>query len=121
MININNYSNNELHVQKFNHQLDQLACRVNQKDLRSDVAEWLEDIIEVENSSCMVLTVVQQGNQQQILPQEYKNMRSARYGSARLLAEVISEFGARCISTEIRNDRLYVTLNNKVKITMTLD
>ena len=40
---------------------------------------------------------------------------------SRVLAEIIADCGARCITTDIRNDRFYVTTENNVKITMVLE
>ena len=108
---------------KYNKMIQRLATQVNQKDLRMDVADWIETVSSEESTSCFILTVVQRpgAREQQVLPQEYKSLKAACMNSSRVLAEIISDCGARCITTDIRNDRFYVTTENNVRITMVLE
>ncbi len=113
-----------LNSSKYNKMIQKLASQVSQKDLRTDVADWIETVSGVDtSSSCFVLTVVQHPGscERQVLPQEYKSLKSARMNCSRVLAEIIADCGARCITTDIRNDRFYVTTENNVKITMVLE
>ena len=99
------------------------APRVNQKELRQDLAEWFETIT-CKPSTCFVTTVIQLPGTagRQILPQEYKSIAQACMEGAYLLAEVIAEHGARNVtSTDFRNDRFFVTTDNGVKITMVIE
>ena len=109
---------------KINNMIQKLAFQVNQKDLRLDVEDWFETISNEEtSSSCFVLTVVQRpgAREQQIFPQEYKSVKSAKQNCSRVLAEIIDDCGAQCATTDIRNNRFYVTTENNVKITMVLE
>ena len=109
---------------KTNKMIQQLSCQISQKDLRLDLTDWLESSSNVtSNSSCFVITVVQRpgARDQQVFPQEYKNMKAACMDGSRLLADIIADCGAQCVTdTDIRNDRFYVTTENNVKITMVL-
>lgn len=120
-----NYNGMRSHINtnKCNNMIQKLASQVNQKDLRMDVTDWIETVSSVETTSCFILTVVQrQGAQeQQVFPQEYKSLKAACMNSSRVLAEIIADCGARCITTDIRNDRFYVTTENNVKITMVME
>lgn len=110
------------HYFKFNSRIQKYASQVNSKEIRLDVTEWIESSDREDSSAYLILTVVQRpAHEPQTLPQEYKSLAAACVECTRLLAEVISECGGRYISTEIRNDRLYVTTDNNVKITMVLD
>lgn len=109
---------------KYNKMIQKLDSQVSQKDLRTDVADWIETVSGVDtSSSCFVLTVVQRpgAREQQIFPQEYKSLNSARINCSRVLEEIIADCGARCITTDIRNDRFYVTTENNIKITMVVE
>ena len=120
----NSFNMNHLNSSKYNKMIQKLASQVSQKDLRTDVADWIETVCGVDtSSSCFVLTVVQHPGscERQVLPQEYKSLKSARMNCSRVLAEIIADCGARCITTDIRNDRFYVTTENNVKITMVLE
>lgn len=113
-----------INVNKCNAMIERLASQFNQKDLRLDITEWFETFsMEEITSSNFILTVVQRpgAREQQMLPQEFKSLKSACMDSTKLLSEVIAECGARSFSTEIRNDRFFVTTDNNVKITMVLD
>lgn len=111
------------HFTKYNTVIQKYASQVNKKEISIDVTEWIESSDRDDSSSCFIFTVVQRPGslEPQTLPQEYKSLASACVECTRLLAEVISECGGRYISTEIRNDRLYVTTDNNVKIMMVLD
>ena len=120
----NSFNMNHLDSSKYNKMIQKLATQVSQKDLRTDVADWIETFSGMDtSSSCFVLTVVQHPGscERQVLPQEYKSLKSARMNCSRVLAEIIADCGARCITTDIRNDRFYVTTENNVKITMVLE
>ena len=111
-------------AEKIENMIQFYATQFNQKDLRLDITEWFETFsMEEITSSCFILTVVQRpgAREQQMLPQEFKSLKAACMDSTKLLSEVIAECGARSISTEIRNDRFFVTTDNNVKITMVLD
>ena len=113
-----------INVNKCNAMIERLASQFNQKDLRLDITEWFETFsMEEITSSSFILTVVQRpgAREQQMLPQEFKSLKAACMDSTKLLSEVIAECGARSISTEIRNDRFFVTTDNNIKITMVLD
>ena len=116
------YIGTQSHFSKYNNLLQKYASQVNKKEIRLDVTEWIESSDRDDSSSCFILIVVQRpgAHEPQTLPQEYKSLASACVECPRLLTEVISEYGGRYISTEIRNDRLYVTTDNNVKITMVL-
>ena len=113
----------QAHYNKYNNILNGYASQINKKELRLDISEWIDTVRDDVSSSCFILTVVQRpgSSEQQILPQEYKNMSAACVESTRLIAEMMSEFGARQITTEIRNDRFFVTTENDLKITLVLD
>ena len=113
----------QTHYNKYNNILQSFTTLVNRKELRLDISEWIETVSRDISSSCFILTVVQRSgsSEQQVLPQEYKNTSVACVESTRLLAEVVEEYGARHITTEIRNDRFYVTTDNNVTITMVFD
>lgn len=116
--------NSHINTNKYNKMIQKLATQVSQKDLRTDIADWIETVSSADTtSSCIVLTVVQHpgAREQQIFPQEYKNLKSARMNCSRVLAEIIADCGAQCATTHIRNDRFYVTTENNVKITMVLE
>ena len=113
-----------INANKCNNMIQKLAAQVNQKDLRMDVADWIETVSSVEtSSSCFILTVVQRPGsmEQQVLPQEYKSLKAACMDSSKFLAEIIADCDARYITTDIRNDRFYVTTENNVKITMVME
>lgn len=112
------------HFNKYNNILQAYASQINKKELSLDISEWLETSSRYDkSSSCFILMVVQrpESREQQIIPQEYKNMSAACVESTRLLAEVMAEVGARHITSEIRNDRFFVITDNNVRITMVLD
>ena len=112
------------HYNKYNSILQAYASQINKKELSLDVSEWIETSSRYDkSSSCFILMVVQrpESREQQIIPQEYKNMSAASVESTRLLAEVMAEVGARHITSEIRNDRFFVITDNNVRITMVLD
>ena len=114
----------QAHYNKYNNILQGYASQINKKDLRLDISEWIESSSRYDkSSSCFILTVVQRpgSREQQIIPQEYKNMSAACVESTRLLAEVMAEVGARRITSEIHNDRFFVITDNDVKITMVID
>ena len=119
-----NYNGMRSHINthKCNNMIQKLASQVNQRDLRMDISEWIESISRTD-SSCFILTVVQRpgSREQQVLPQEYKSMKAACMNSSRYLAEIISDCGAKSITSDIRNDRFYVTTENNVKITMVME
>lgn len=121
----NNYGKrSHTNASKYNYMIQRLAANVNQKDLRIDITDWIETVSRDDASSpCFILTVVQRpgAQEQYVLPQEYKSMKSARMNCSSYLAEIIADCGAFSITTEIRNDRFYVTTDNNVKITMVLD
>ena len=109
---------------KYNKMIQGAYSQFSKKDLRLDVTEWIETFSRDDaSSSCFILTVIQRpgAREQQMLPQEFKNLKAACMDSTKLLSEVITECGARSISTEVRNDRFYVTTDNNVRITMVLD
>lgn len=114
----------QAHYNKYNNILQAYASQINKKELRLDVSEWIESSSRYDkSSSCFILTIVQRpgSREQQIIPQEYKNMSAACVESTRLLAEVMAEVGARRITSEIRNNRFFVITDNDVKITMVID
>ena len=120
----NSFNMNHLDSSKYNKMIQKLATQVSQKDLRTDIADWIETVSGIDASaSCFVLTVVQRpgAREQQIFPQEYKSVKSAKQNCTRVLAEIIADCGAQCATTDIRNDRFYVTTENNVKITMVLE
>ncbi len=96
---------------------------INQMDLRSDIAEWIETSSREDISFCSILTVVQRPGSLdwQLLPQEYKSQSAARVEGAQFLSKIILSCGGRFFSSEIRNDRFYVTTDNNVKITMVFE
>ena len=109
---------------KYNKMIQGAYSQFSKKDLRLDVTEWIETFSRDDaSSSCFILTVIQRpgARDQQMLPQEFKSLKAACMDSTKLLSEVITECGARSISTEVRNDRFYVTTDNNVRITMVLD
>lgn len=109
---------------KYNNMLQKLASQVNQKDLRMDVTDWIETVSNADaSSSCFILTVVQRpgAREQQVFPQEYKSLKSACVSCSKVLAEIIEDCGASSITSDIHNDRFYVTTENNVKITMIIE
>ena len=123
IVNINGMRSRS-NINKFNNIIDKLASQVIQKDLHDDISEWIETASRVDaSSSCFILAVIQRpgAREQQVLPQEYKSLKSARMNCSRFLSEIITDCGARCITTDVRNDRFYVTTENNVKITMVLE
>jgi hypothetical protein len=111
-------------MNKYNNMIKKYATQVNQNDLHEDISEWMETFSSVDtSSSCFILTVVQRpdAQEQQVFPQEYKSMKAACINSTKVLSEIISDCGARCITTDIRNDRFYVTTENNFKITMVME
>ena len=115
---------NQSQINKLNNMIDAIASRYNQKELRAEISEWFETFSREDISSAYtVLTVVQYPGamERRVLPQEFKNVSAACMDSSYLLSRVIADCGAFSITTEIRNDRFYVTTDNNVKITMVLD
>ena len=123
MTSFNYNSMTQAHYNKYNNILQGFTTLINRKELRLDISEWIETVSRDISSSCFILIVVQRpgSSEQQVLPQEYKNTSVACVESTRLLAEVMEEYGARHITTEIRNDRFFVITDNDVRITMVID
>lgn len=100
------------------------STRVNLMDLRLDITEWIESVsVEGMTSSCFIITVIQRpgAKEQQILPQEYRSLAAACMDGSKTLVEILTDFGARSITTDIRNNRFVVTASNGVMITMVLE
>lgn len=121
-----NYNGMRSHINsnKFNSIINKFATQVNQRDLREDISEWIETASSTDiTASCFILTVVQRpgAREQQVLPQEYRSLKAACINSSRILAEIIADCGAHCITTDVRNERFYVTTENNVKITMVME
>lgn len=109
---------------KFYKAIRELDSRINQKDLRSDISEWIESVSnEGLASTCFIITVIQRpgAKEQQILPQEYRSLAAACMDGSKTLVEILTDFGARSITTDIRNNRFVVTASNGVMITMVLE
>ena len=111
------------HTTKLENMIRDLNTYFIKKDLRSDIAEWIETASREEFSSCFILTVVQRpgSHERRVLPQEYRNARTACSQSTRLLTEMIADCGARSFTTDIVGDRLFVTTDNRYKITLVLE
>ena len=109
---------------KFSRFTKSTTLSVSINEIRADMSEWTESLSsEVNSSSCTIITVMQQpGTQGQLrLPQVYRSLGAVRADCTKTLAEIMTEFGAKDYTAEIRNGRLFVTTDNRVKITMVLD
>ena len=123
MITNRNNMGNQSQIHHYNNMITKYATQFSQRELRLDLAEWYENFSREDISSSLVLTIVQHigSPEQQVLPQEYKTASAACMSSTRLISEAIHEIGARSITTEIRNDRFYVTTDNHYQITLVID
>ena len=124
----NYYSNcwrySQTEADKFSHMIQSVTLTINFKEIREDITEWVETLSSQErSSSCAIITVIQRSGSQerQTLTQVYKSLGAARADCTKTLAEIMAEFGARDYTAEIRNDRLFITTDNRYKITLVLD
>ena len=124
----NIYSNfwrySQTEADKFGRMIQSTSLTINHNELRADITEWTETLSSMEHSSsCTIITVIQRsGTQEQLrLPQVYSSLGAARADCTKTLAEIMNEFGAKDYTADIRNGRLFITTDNRVKITMVLD
>ncbi len=114
----------QVQVAKYDHYITSVTLTINFKEIREDITEWTETLSSTEHSSnCTIITVIQRSGSQewQTLTQVYKNLGAARADCTKTLAEIMTEFGAKDYTAEIRDGRLFITTDNRVKITMVLD
>lgn len=118
-----NWRYSQTQANKFSRMIQSTTLTINRNELRSDISEWAESSSRQDFASCFILTIVQApgSHEKQTLPQEYRNMKSARVDITKTLAEMMTEFGARSYSADIHDGRLIITTDNRYRITVVRD
>ena len=120
---MNSWRYSQTQAEKFSRFTQSTTLTINNNEIRSDVTEWAETTSRQDCSSCFILTIVQAPGTREprTLPQEYKSLKAARVDITKTLFEMMTEFGAKSYSADIRNGRLFITTDNSYRITVVLD